>query len=378
MPPPPAPAALTAESDRPHPDPNPSRRRRRGAFGRAAILAILAGLTAWNATRPAHLPRAEVASARGHHVAALRGALDHLQRRPWSARAARLAGLSLSALDYPGPAEGYYRRAGALDRDASHVRALALVRSNRGPEAEAVYEAILARWPDDPTALRRLAVVYMTRHDTGKSLALARRLADSPDRPAAVVGLTMVATVNHNIRDYERAASSAARVLELDPELRSMPLPRRQFRTQYAFDLVQLGQGEAAQEQILRAMAESGEDAELSDLLAQSYHQRGRLDDAERAYRRALEHDPSFTPSLVGLGRALLAAGRAGEAAEALTQAVRREPNNYAALYSLGLAHNRLGHAEEARRLRRRLDELKQRQGAPVTGMGGPEPHPPS
>jgi tetratricopeptide (TPR) repeat protein len=340
------------------------------------VLAGLLTLTVVQATWSRALEAARAPYRLGQYTQSLRAALDHLDRRPWSREAARLAALSLSRLDFPDQAEPYYRRAGSLSREDLQVRALAIHRANRRPEAIAAYTDILKRWPDDPTTLRRLAVLLVTQGDMQGAIRLAERLARSPDRLEAIRGLTMLGSFNHNIRDHERSASAFARVLELDPELNDQPLPRRQFWVEYAQELIELGQTDRARDILARALREAGDDAELWTLVGQSYHLEGASEDAERAYRRALELDPNATLARVNLGQTLLARGQAEEAVETLRRVLEQQPNHYTALYNLILANRRLGRIEEADRLQRRADELRRRHGPPTTGMGGPPSSP--
>lgn len=349
----------------------------RGA-ARLAALAGLLGLAAFQATRSEALEAARVPYRLGHYPQALRLALDHLDRRPWSREAARLAALSLSRLDFPQRAEPYYHRAGALTVDDLQVRALGIHRSNQRDEAVAAYKAILERRPEDPTALRLLAVLQMTQGNLQDAINLAERLARDPDRLESLRGYTMLGSFNHNLRDHERSASAFARVLEMDPELKDQPLPRRQFWVEYAQELIDLGQAERGRDAVARALREEGDDPELWSLLGQAYYLSGDAVEAQRAYRRALQRDPDFTPALVNLGQALMAAGQSEEAVEILSRVLRQQPNHYAALYNLILANRRLGRVQEADRLQRQVDELRKRHGPPTTGMGGPPSSPSS
>lgn len=344
--------------------------------GRVIVLSGLLALAVFQATRTNALAEARTPLRLGHYPQALRLALDHLDRRPWSREASRIAALCLSRMDFPDRAEAYYRRAGRLSVDDLQVRALGIHRSNQRERAIAAYTTILERRPDDPTALRLLSVLHMTQGNLQDAIRLAERLAQDPDRRESIRGYTMLGSFNHNLRDHERSASAFAKVLELDPELKDQPLPRRQFLVEYAQELIDLGQPQRGRDMVARAMREVGEDSELWSLLGQSYYLGGQPAEAVRAYRRSLELDPEFTPARVALAQALLAAGETEEAAEILDGVLKQEPSHYAALYNAILANRRLGRAEEADRLQARADELRQRHGAPTTGMGGPQSSP--
>src|SRR3954468_1605627 len=129
---------------------------------RLLAIASLLAFTAWNVTRSDALEEALAACRRGDFATGLGKAEDHLDRRPWSREAARIAALCLSRLDFPDQAEGYYRRAGELGLDDLHVRAYGLVRGNRRQQAEEAYRQILSSRPEDLLTLRRLGAELIT------------------------------------------------------------------------------------------------------------------------------------------------------------------------------------------------------------------------
>jgi tetratricopeptide (TPR) repeat protein len=102
---------------------------------------------------------------------------------------------------------------------------------------------------------------------------------------------------------------------------------------------------------------------------------RGRLADAEAAYRQAIALDPRFTLPLNNLGVVLAMQGKNDEAARQFLEALRVDPSDASAHYNLGklLAEqgrtaDAIGHLEEALRIdpgdasaRRALDELRRR-----------------
>ena len=182
-------------------------------------------LTAWNLTRSDALVAARQAYTRGELGSCLQHALDHLDRRPWSREAVLLAARCLSQLDYAEAAEAYYKRAGGLDLNDLQIRAFGLVRGNHRQRAIEAYEQILARWPDNVTALRRLAAVQFTQMNIPQLESLANRLIQTPH--GEIMGYTLQGAVAHTNKDYERAVQAFEQVLERDPELRVMPLPQQ-------------------------------------------------------------------------------------------------------------------------------------------------------
>jgi tetratricopeptide (TPR) repeat protein len=334
--------------------PVPSRPRgsRRRLLGRLLVLLLLLALTAWNVTRSEALAEARTAYQRGHLVRALAKSLDHLKRRPWSREASLLAARCFSQLDFADDAEPYYRRAGRLSLDDLQLRALAIVRSNQRDRAVEAYREILARWPDDITALRRLAAVRLSQNGAknfnDELVALADRLIKIPG--GAAIGYTLKGVVYHNDGSPETAVGSFERVLELDPELRLMPLPPREFWTYLADDLLAIGRAADARRYLVRATAQSA-DPVLLNRLGMAYQQEGAVDEAQRCWRQAIERDPRAIPPLVNLGRLELQRNRLDDAQTHLRRALELDPDDRQAVYALSQIYRRLDRKADAERL---------------------------
>jgi len=63
----------------------------------------------------------------------------------------------------------------------------------------------------------------------------------------------------------------------------------------------------------------------------------GRVDEASRAYRAALEQDPGLVDAKINLGRLLHGAGRLAEAEAQYRAALVQEPDNALAAFNLGV-----------------------------------------
>jgi tetratricopeptide (TPR) repeat protein len=75
---------------------------------------------------------------------------------------------------------------------------------------------------------------------------------------------------------------------------------------------------------------------------------RGDAQEAERAYRRALEIEPGFVPALVNLADLYRALGRDAEGEALLRQATRADPDNADVHHALGLLLARVERVDEA------------------------------
>ena len=89
-------------------------------------------------------------------------------------------------------------------------------------------------------------------------LELADRLIRVPDEEVA--GRTLTAIAHHELKHYQMSVDAARRVLELDPDLKRMPLPRPLFWNNLALDLMAQGRDAEARGYLERALAGS-EDA---------------------------------------------------------------------------------------------------------------------
>lgn len=387
--------ALRVPSSRP---PGPARR---GGFlkglVRSSLVAGLLGLTAWSATKSAALDEARGAEERGDYVAALRLALDHIDRRPWSREAGRTAARCLSRLDFPDKAEPYYRNAGTLTLDDLHYRAYGLVRGNLREKAVEAYRGILARYPEDVTALRTEGGVLLSQSRWEEAREVAMRLTRIPSGPvrvaspvavgghwtlkpdlvasAPVLGHTLEGVVLHDQRDHaQQAVTAFERVLDLDPELRSMPLPRPLFWSHLCSDLFALGRS-ADVIRYLTPSSETHEDPGLNILLGQAYLLQSSPDEAEGCFRQALEQDPRSFGAWLNLGRLELQRLRPAAAVGPLEEAARIQPGSYEANYSLSLVYRQLRRDDDAKRYREKAARLR---AEPKRGGMGAPPSPTS
>ena len=324
----------------------------------ALLLAAAAlGVGRWKVKHDS-IRRAESAFEAGAFAGSHRAALDHLRRWPEDREALLLAARSLSRMRQADRAESLYRRAGDLSREDRHIRAEGFVDLRRHDEAAALYREILQRWPDDVQALRKLAALEIARDRVPEALSLADRLAAIPE--GAVVGQTLRGVIYHNAGIPEQSAPALERVLELDPELETMPLdPPQMFWGHLANDLLAIGRAGDARRHLQRALREYPEDASFMDLLARTYEQQGDLDRAERCWRRAAAWDSELPSPWLNLGQIALTQGRDAEAIALLDRAALLAPDAPEPYYGLSLAHRRLGDQERAEQLRLKADRLR-------------------
>src|ERR1700684_1242946 len=88
------------------------------------------------------------------------------------------------------------------------------------------------------------------------------------------------------------------------------------------------------------------------------HHRAGRLNEAERFYRRAPALDPRHVEALVLLGMAAGQSGQLPKATELFTRALERDPNNAQIHHNLGETWRHLGQFQKAQTSLRRAIAL--------------------
>jgi tetratricopeptide (TPR) repeat protein len=332
--------------------------RRRGiGLALLAILVTLSAVAVWNVTRSEALNAARHSYTRGELVACLQQSLDHLCRQPWSREAALLTAHCLNRLDYPERAEAYYERAGELSLYDLQIRAYGLVRGPHPERAIPVFNKILARSPENVTAMRRLAAVLLAQNQTEELLKLAQRLEHTSH--GAVIGSMLRGVVYHNDKNPQQAVIAFKRVLELDPELREMPLAQSLLWSHLADDLVSSGRIDDACRHLSEALAKAP-DASLWNRLGRLYFLQGDLDGAERCFRQSAELAPTEYEAYVELAKLAIQRHDLQDALNQLNRARVLAPRQYSVLYNLVSVYRQLGRTTEADQVQDSLKQLRE------------------
>jgi Flp pilus assembly protein TadD len=144
----------------------------------------------------------------------------------------------------------------------------------------------------------------------------------------------------------EEAAAAAGQVLVLDPDS-----PAALLEQARAF--IAGGQGFFAVDPLTKLEARTPRDWRVFSLLGVAYEQVSRLEDAEAAWKKALELSPDNPAVLSNLAMHAAAAGRAGEAETLLRKAVLQPGSDLKVRQNLALVLGLEGKLDEAEKIQR-------------------------
>jgi tetratricopeptide (TPR) repeat protein len=266
-----------------------------------------------------------------------------LQAYPRSASAYVLRGTAAFAWKQNTAGEADFKKAIEVDpKSPVGYAALGQLRMEQGKMAEA--EKLLRQSLEvDPTysyALRELAELLNRTGRANEGIALvSEKLAQSPNNANYQ---TILGELQFQQKQYAQAESHFKKATELNPELDS------------AWQL--LGQTQAAEGNLDGTIATYQRWANASLLNALPYVLLGQVNEsrqdwtlAEKAYRKALERDPSNPIAANNLANGLLE--RSGDAQAALSLALialKSDPNSTIVADTVGLAYLRQGKTQQA------------------------------
>lgn len=168
------------------------------------------------------------------------------------------------------------------------MQAVALLREERLPEAEAAFEAVLARWPEQPDALHFLGIVRHTQRRSDEGIALIRRALALVPTEAGV---------------WNNLGNVLVECLRLDEAVEA-------YRTSVA---------------VANGLPAS---ADAWNNLGTVHRKRLDWPEAERCYREALALRPDFVDAWYNLSLALLGQGRVAEGLQANSRAIVLAPRH--------------------------------------------------
>jgi serine/threonine protein kinase/tetratricopeptide (TPR) repeat protein len=188
----------------------------------------------------------------------------------------------------------------------------------------------------------RLGYAIAVENDLEKAVGICKTfIADYPD----------LSVVHNNLgRIYYFMGRYEEAVKEYKEALRTEPTLMIAYNGMISIYLNNLGQVDSALVWLKRQLSYEPDNVWPYDQLGWAYLGVDSLQQAERAFERALKIDPRFTLGLYHLSHALRLQGRYQEALQPLQKILEINPKESVAHYQLGLLHQLIGNEKEARR----------------------------
>ncbi|MGA2125673.1 MAG: sulfotransferase [Xanthobacteraceae bacterium] len=219
--------------------------------------------------------------------------------------------------------------------------AVALQDQGKLPEAERLYDAILAADPDHFASLVRLGVLRIRDGQIDEAVAMLNRAAEAT--AASAEAQTTIGMIFTGIGRFPEAIACYRRALAVDPR-------HAVAHCNLASVLQSRGRLMDAIDHYEQALEIRPEFPEAHSYLGNVLQMVGRHEEAVAHYQHALELKPDYAEAHCNLGAAMMATGRPGEAIGHYQKAIALKSDFAAAWHSLGIALQVVGRLPEARR----------------------------
>jgi uncharacterized protein (TIGR02466 family) len=230
------------------------------------------------------------------------------------------------------------------ERSVEEALAQALTQHRGGniDAAREIYQAVLARQPEQPDALHLLGVIAHQRGDhRGAAELIDRAIAQRDDQADYHANLGRVLQVQE---DYAGAAAAYQRAVALDPD-------QVLYRCSLGAALQGCGELERAMDLYREALARQPGLATAHFNLATAHKQQGALEQAAASFRRAVELEPGTIEFRANLADVLLQQGDAQAALESCNECLAQAPGNRLALAYKAVALQECGARDELSQL---------------------------
>ena len=228
--------------------------------------------------------------------------------------------------------------------------AVALARTGRFDEAEALTRRRLATEPHDAESLNMLGSIARAR---GEGARAAECYAEALRwHPSFVKARSNLAAVLLEAGRTEDAIRHLHQALLSDPNCIDACI-------NLAAALVATGQYADAERELTIALAASPDDALAMNTLGNALFHQQRLDDAINSYERAIAVDPTLVMALNNLGTAWREKGNWTKAEESLRRATTLDPRHAESWSGLGVVLRERGRLDEALAAQNRALALK-------------------
>ena len=224
-------------------------------------------------------------------------------------------------------------------------------KAGRLAEAEAMYQEILKKYPDQPDALQFLGLIAHNKNDSQTAINLFRKAISI--NPFSIDYYVNLGTIYKQLGRLRDALECYQTALQLQPD-------NAETYNNLGNIYKEQGRMELAKEAFEKAISIKPGFSRALNNIGLTFQSDNHLDDAEKYYRKALNAEPEYVEAHNNLGNVLMATGKPEEATECFQTALKLSPNYLQAHFNLGNLYASRGNFKDAETYYRNSLNIKQ------------------
>lgn len=277
---------------------------------------------------------ARVHLAKGHPEAAIPLLREVIKEEPRAAAAHQFLGLALAQQGEVGQAISELNEAIKLSPSSADARtALAALYLQQGSPDQAIVEGLTALRlnPRDGRAATVLGDAYLQKGDLAKAKQVFEAIAKA--LPANPLGPHRLGLIARAQKQDGEAVAHFEQALKLDPHFVDA-------LAQIAAMRLAVGKPDEARERVMRQLQAAPNDPSIYNLLGRLWMASKNNDQAEAAFKKAIELNPALLASYMNLGELYQRTGKLDQAIGEYESALARQPKLVPAMMMLGIIYD--------------------------------------
>ncbi|GIW96624.1 MAG: hypothetical protein KatS3mg110_4665 [Pirellulaceae bacterium] len=327
----------------------------------SVVVVVAAGVFsyvgAWYLERP--LALAEAALARGDPRRAVELVGAYLEKDPENSRALRLKARLLVMMNQPAEAIRLFEKVGVYSADEIESMARAYMMQEQWSAALPLLLRAAELQPRNPDVWYELTACRVRLGWLQDALQSAERFVEVSPQKAR--GYLFIASIQNDLKNRSASLEAFARVLEHDPQASSLQIPPEEFFLEYGRTLLVQGEIERARQMFERSLAARPTASGWAEL-GRSHIEVGNDQEAEKAWRHALELDNFHVEARQGLAELALQRHEPQQALEHLQPLLGLPLLRSSTAYLVQRAYAMMGDEAQAEQWRKRTEELRERE----------------
>ncbi len=346
-------------SDKAHSEKRPSAWRKWLAWvvGILCVAVVIAYVGVWYQERP--LAIAEVALERGDPRRAVEIVGTYLEKDPENSRALRLKARLLVMMNQPAEAIRLFEKVGVLSPAEMEAMARAYMMQEQWSAALPLLLKASELQPNNPDIWYELTACRVRLGWLQDALQSAEQFVRLSPQKAR--GYLFIASIQNDLKNRSASLEAFARVLEYDPEARTLQIPPEEFFLEYGRTLLVQGQVEQARRMFQRSIEARPTAAGWAEF-GRAHIEEGQELQAEQAWKKALELEKLHVEARQGLAELSLARRQPQQALAWLEPLLESPLLRSSTSYLVQRAYDMLGDGTKAQQWRERTEQLRKQE----------------